>query len=271
MTAARYWRVYTAATNASVHFSVCEVAFLGSGGTDLSVGGVALASSEYSSAFVAANAFDKNPSQSSRWATTATAVPAWIGYNHPTAVSPVGVRIVCDNDPANFNNTLPRNDADVSVQYSADGATWRSAPWRRASGDWTNGATVLLDVFELSAIRAIGMPMDVYAKGGSNGALNMRRMRPINFRDMEFGGTGRIWGTNEIETSPNVRIPTGGRVVLLRQRDKLLVRETWANPITGAWEFKGIDATPEYLVLAEDLAGNYRPVAASKLVAEVTP
>ena len=97
----------------------------------------------------------------------------------------------------------------------------------------------------------------------------MRRMRPINFRDMEFGGTGRIWGTNEIETSPNVRIPTGGRVILQRQRDKLLVRETWANPVTGAWEFSGIDTRPEYLVFAEDLEGNYRPVAANKLQAEV--
>lgn len=59
--------------------------------------------------------------------------------------------------------------------------------------------------------------------------------------------------------------------MLLHQRSKLLVRETWSDPATGAFEFAGIDTRQEFLALAEDAAGNFRPVAASRLVPEVTP
>lgn len=86
-------------------------------------------------------------------------------------------------------------------------------------------------------------------------------------RDVEFGGQARIWGTTKIKGTPNV--PTKARVVLQHQRSKLPVRETWSDPVTGAFEFSGLDASQQFLTLVEDLAGNFRPVAASKLVPEV--
>jgi hypothetical protein len=89
------------------------------------------------------------------------------------------------------------------------------------------------------------------------------------YRD-EFCGQGRIWGTTEVQTAPGVKTPAGGRVVLLRQRDKLLARQTWADPVTGAWAFEGLDMRQDFLVLAEDLAGNYRPVAANRLTPEAS-
>ncbi len=104
------------------------------------------------------------------------------------------------------------------------------------------------------------------ADADSGGATLVSRLTTA--RDMEFGGRGRIWGTNEIEITPGNRVPTGGRVVLLRQRDRLLARETWANPVTGAWEFTDLDVNQGFLALAEDLAGNYRPVAANRLTPE---
>lgn len=86
-------------------------------------------------------------------------------------------------------------------------------------------------------------------------------------RDVEFGGQARIWGTTKIKGTPNV--PTKARVVLQHQRSKLPVRETWSDPVTGAFEFSGLDANQQFLALVEDAAGNFRPVAASKLVPEV--
>ncbi|GKT22517.1 LamG-like jellyroll fold domain-containing protein [Acidovorax sp. SUPP3334] len=85
-------------------------------------------------------------------------------------------------------------------------------------------------------------------------------------RDMEFGGAGRIWGTTKTKGVTN--LPTRSRVVLLRQRDKLVARETWSDAATGAFEFTDIDMAHQWLVLAEDQAGNYRPVAANRLEAQ---
>ena len=88
-------------------------------------------------------------------------------------------------------------------------------------------------------------------------------------RDIEVGGPGTIYGTTKTKGAPNQ--PAKARVVLLHQRSKLPVRETWSDPITGAFVFEGIDTTQQFLTLAEDAAGNFRPVAASRLVPEVAP
>lgn len=86
-------------------------------------------------------------------------------------------------------------------------------------------------------------------------------------RDVEVGGPGTVYGTTKTKGTPN--LPTKARVVLLHQRSKLPVRETWSDPVTGAFEFTGIDANQQFLTLAEDVAGNFRPVAANRLTPEV--
>ena len=88
-------------------------------------------------------------------------------------------------------------------------------------------------------------------------------------RDVEVGGPGTIYGTTKTKGTPN--LPTKARVVLLHQRSKLPVREVWSDPTTGDFAFEGIDTRQEFLTLAEDAAGNFRPVAASRLVPEVAP
>ena len=138
-----------------------------------------------------------------------------------------------------------------------------------APGDFPTVPSPLPGPSPIPTRKTLVMRPRTFTKSEAYPAFAMRSYAVANFADVEFGGRGRIWGTNEIETAPNVRVPTGGRVILMRQRDKLVARETWANPITGAWEFTSIDTRPEYLVLAEDLDGNYRPVAASKLMPEV--
>ena len=80
---------------------------------------------------------------------------------------------------------------------------------------------------------------------------------------------GTIYGTTKTKGTPH--LPTKARVVLQHQRSKLPVRETWSDPTTGYFEFRGIDASQQFLTLAEDAAGNFRPVAANRLTPEVLP
>ena len=100
-------------------------------------------------------------------------------------------------------------------------------------------------------------------------AFSTRRAHSLQMaRDIEHGGPGTIYGTTKTKGSP-ANVPAKARVVLLHQRSKLPVREVWSDPTTGAFVFEGIDTTQQFLTLAEDAAGNFRPVAASQLVAEV--
>ena len=99
-------------------------------------------------------------------------------------------------------------------------------------------------------------------------AFSARRTAPLQLaRDVEVGGPGAIYGTTKTKGTPNQ--PAKARVVLLHQRSKLPVRETWSDPVTGAFVFSGIDTSQQFLTLAEDAAGNFRPVAANRLTPEV--
>lgn len=86
-------------------------------------------------------------------------------------------------------------------------------------------------------------------------------------RDAEFGGAGRVYGTTKAKGAPS-NTPTKSRVRLIRERDGLLAREAWSDPATGAFEFRGIDLAQRWIVLAQDAAGAFRPVAASQIEAE---
>ena len=86
-------------------------------------------------------------------------------------------------------------------------------------------------------------------------------------RDVEYGGLGTVYGTTKTKGTPN--LPTKARVVLLHQRSKLPVRETWSDPTTGYFEFRGIDTNQQFLTLAEDAEGHFRAVAANRLTPEV--
>ena len=88
-------------------------------------------------------------------------------------------------------------------------------------------------------------------------------------RDMEFGGRGRVYGTTQAKGSPNT--PTKSRVRLLRERDGLLAREVWSDPVTGAFEFTGVDTGTRWVVLAQDASGAFWPAAASSFDVELLP
>lgn len=97
-------------------------------------------------------------------------------------------------------------------------------------------------------------------------------LRAETARDTEFGGQGRLWGTTKTEISPGVFTPTKARVSVLRQRDKLLAREVWSDPATGAWEVRGLDTAQAFIEVAQHVTGEKQAVAADQTVpVEVTP
>ena len=270
MPAAAHWRVRVQSSVGGTWIVFTEVAFLDASGNDLSVGGTAIASSQYSDTLAASKAFDKVLNSGSRWCNLDNQFPAWIGYAHATAVDVAFVRIWCDSLYNIGAAQCPPNTAAVSIEYSTDsGATWISAGLSvHHDGAWFENGVVLLSAAGsiaapfLSAVDvAASAPVPVHAAPGGLGVATAR--------DVEFGGAGRIWGTTKTKGTPNT--PTKARVVLLAQRGKTLVRETWSDPATGAFEFRGIDTAQQFLTLAEDADGNFRPVAASMLVPEVLP
>lgn len=83
----------------------------------------------------------------------------------------------------------------------------------------------------------------------------------------EFGGRGRIVGTVKNKGEP-ADAPVYRRVRLIRDRDGIVVAETWSNPTTGAYVFEDIDPAKTYTVLSYDHTGQFRAVAADGLTPE---
>lgn len=111
-------------------------------------------------------------------------------------------------------------------------------------------------------------PSSVYLSGGTRaGATVTVPPALVPGIDRQYGGVGTITGHTKAKGIPNV--PVQARVVLLHQRSKLPVRETWSDPTTGFFAFDHLDTRQQFLTLAEDTAGNFRPVAASFLAPEV--
>lgn len=136
-----------------------------------------------------------------------------------------------------------------------------TGPWPLQSG----GGTSLPLPLRTRADQLLQIGAQVLGDVGARGAVRLRK-----FNDVEFGGSGRIWGTTMAKASP-ANVPVKARVLLLHQRSKVVARETWSDPTTGAFEFLDVDTQQHFLALAEDPGGNFRPVAASRLAPEVQP
>lgn len=124
--------------------------------------------------------------------------------------------------------------------------------------------------FGAIALKTAGMQLSAFVQDPSAGGV-VQILQSANaevFKDLEFGGAGRIFGTTETKGTPS-NVPAKSRVLLLHQRSRLLVRETWSDPVTGEFSFEGLDVQQEFLALAEDAGGNFAAVAAQRLVPEV--
>lgn len=102
------------------------------------------------------------------------------------------------------------------------------------------------------------------------GLRNLNRAQVLGARNMYFGGNGSIYGTVKEKNTP-ANTPLRRKVWLLDERSGQVIRETWSDAATGAYEFRGIKQGTPYTVLAYDRAHNYRAVAGDNLLPDPMP
>lgn len=95
--------------------------------------------------------------------------------------------------------------------------------------------------------------------------------RPLHrTRDLsDLGGLGRIAGTVKVDSNPDY--PVWRRVRLFDQRDNRLVRETWSDPISGAYAFEQINPDRLYVVISYDHTGVYNAEILDAVTPELMP
>lgn len=87
--------------------------------------------------------------------------------------------------------------------------------------------------------------------------------------DRVDGGGGRIAATVKQVGTPNA--PVWRRVRLLDRCSARCIRETWSDPVTGAYEFANIALNREYTVVGYDHTGLHNAVIADPILAEPMP
>lgn len=84
--------------------------------------------------------------------------------------------------------------------------------------------------------------------------------------DWTHGGVGMITGTVRKFDDPNF-VPVSRRVRLYDERGRMLARETWSDPVTGAFTFSGIRTDIPWTAMAYDHTGHYRALIIDRLEA----
>ena len=74
--------------------------------------------------------------------------------------------------------------------------------------------------------------------------------------NVRYGGNGKIVGTVKVKGTPDA--PVRRRVLLFRELDGILAGLTYSDPVTGYYEFVGIDPALLYTVIAYDGPRVYR-------------
>lgn len=246
MSAQRTWRLGFAASQGGSYVQIAEVAFLDAGGADLSVGGAASASSEYSSSSYAAGmAFDKVTG--TEWATAGGAIPAWLQYQHAAPVDVAQVRIVCPSSAS----YAPTDTASLSLR-AGDLQEQRYA-LTLVSGSFVAGATVVLAVQPYVPPPLLGTPavgrllQNFYTGKPASGVISDRVM---------FKAT---------PSSPESPFAMG-RVWLLRLADGYKAWEGWSDA-GGYYTATGLDPGVEYIAVGIDPYRNHKATGAGPVTA----
>jgi len=93
-------------------------------------------------------------------------------------------------------------------------------------------------------------------------------LREHTFFDAYHGGTGIIYGTVKEQHAP-ANTPWRRRVLLIDERSRVAVRETWSDAVTGNYEFRGIREGVKYTVLSYDHTGQYGAAVGDNITPEI--
>lgn len=106
---------------------------------------------------------------------------------------------------------------------------------------------------------------------GPDRPLGAARFDPSPYLlDLEDGGRFYIENVVDIFNSPD-NIPVSRRVVLMDERSRRIVRQTWSRASDGFYRFDNIRGDRAYSVVAYDHLHNYRAVIADNLTASPMP
>lgn len=271
MSAHAYWRLWFIGSNGGAYIQLTEVAFLDGAGVDLSIGGVASASSYYDAPYVPAMAFDK--SSATDWSTRSSDFPCHLQYQHPTPVDVRGVRIRCSSNAS----WLPRSLSDVGVSSSSDGTSWLPPAFsvlRLVSGSFTPGAEVLLAVEQAGSPPAsgvdlagatLGRPWLPFTGAGPVVGLLSGRRRDWRLAGDSLGMVRDRVMVKHTPTSPETPF-AGGRVWLLRAVDGYKAWEGWSDA-EGWYTAVGLEVGVEYIAVGIDPYRDHKAAGAGPVVA----
>lgn len=166
----------------------------------------------------------------------------------------------------------------VTIQQSSDGIDW--ATFGSATGLAFPGASAMQDmppsggaglgaVIGVQVIRSSAVAQHAMAGEDVVGSTQSVTGTPPSVVDIYDAGRGRIIGTVKEKHTP-ANAPLKRRVVLLSMPGSRAVRETWSDPVTGAYAFNDIAADRTYTVISYDHTGIYRGVVADNLTPEST-
>lgn len=115
------WRLYVTAINGGTLASVSELAMRTTyGGPNACVGGTASASSQSNTSTAPGKAFDGSTGVASAWESAAGALPAWLQYEFPSAVSIVEIAV---SGPSGYITAYTNCPKDFQLQY------WSGSAW----------------------------------------------------------------------------------------------------------------------------------------------
>ncbi|MEG0937904.1 hypothetical protein [Comamonas sp.] len=139
------------------------------------------------------------------------------------------------------------------------------------------------DITGLNTVRGRAAPLDTMALGGGQViTFGRTECKPPHHLGVETGavrdyvtgvlgaGVGRVYGSVQRKDTP-ANTPLKRRVLLVRERDGLVVREVWSDPVTGEYDFRYIDELQTWTVIAYDHEHNFRAVVADSVTPELIP